>query len=721
MQTDLSVPGIHCGGCIHAIEEALCAVPGVVHARANLSSRSVAVQWRADGAVPDAFPALAALGYDAHIAEADRTESDGSLSSVLKALAVAAFASMNIMTLSISVWSGADGSSRVLLHWVSAAIALPALLYSGRIFYLSAWHSLRHGRTNMDVPITVGIVAAFLLSLYDTVRGNDHAYFDAATSLIFFLLIGRALDHVMRERTRTAVRGLARLSPRGALAVAPDGTRQYVALAAIEPGRRLLIAAGERVPVDCTVEAGTSDLDFSLVTGESLPRPARPGMRLQAGMLNVSGPLTVVSDAKAEDSFLAEMTRMMEAAESGRSAYRRLADRVSRHYAPVVHLAALSTFLAWIVIGGDLHQAATYAIAVLIITCPCALGLAVPMVQVIAARRLFENGIMVKDGSALERMIEIDHVVFDKTGTLTSGRLHLANTDEIDPKWLALAGMIAAHSRHPNAQALSIASGPLPAASFRFDTVREEPGHGIEARAGHDIFRLGRASWASPMPAGTRGAPEGTALAVNGELVASFAFRGSLRSGAAKAVAALADRGLPLEILSGDDPPEVGKVARQTSIPCFQGGMLPGDKLARISALARDGRKVLMVGDGLNDGPALMGAHVSMAPSTAADIGRNAADFVFLKDDLSAVPLAHAVARAAHRLIRQNIWIAIGYNAIALPIAIAGYATPLIAAVAMSVSSIIVVANATRLRDGGRSEDERQRTLPSVHTLLRGT
>ena len=367
-------------------------------------------------------PLVAALndaGFEAHLHESAVEKKDGVTGELVRALAVAGFASANIMMLSVGVWSGADAGSRDVFHWLSAAIALPSLAYSGRVFFRSAWQAIRRGRTNMDVPISVGVLLAFGMSLYETVHHGPHAYFDAAISLLFFLLIGRTLDHVMRERARTAVKGLARLAARGAWVLEPDGSRHYLAVDAIRPGMTILLAAGDRVPVDARIVEGRSELDVSLVSGESLPRPVAPGALLQAGTLNLTGPLRIEATAAAGDSFLAEMMRMMEAAEAGRAGYRRLADRAARLYAPVIHVTALAAFVGWMLATGDAHRALTIAIAVLIITCPCALGLAVPMVQVVAARRLFERGIMVKGGGALERLAEVDHVVFDKTGTLT--------------------------------------------------------------------------------------------------------------------------------------------------------------------------------------------------------------------------------------------------------------------------------------------------------------
>jgi len=440
-QSELSVPSMHCGACIQRVERVLRDVPGVERARANLSTKRVTVDWR--GEPPPLLSALDEAGFEAHLGD-DTKEKDDTLKRLVRALAVAGFASGNIMMLSVGVWSGADADSRDVLHWLSAAIALPALAYSGRIFFASAWQALRHGRTNMDVPISIGVLLAVGMSLYETAVQAEHAYFDAAISLLFVLLVGRTLDHVMRERTRAVVRNLARLGARGASVVEEGGVR-YRPVDEILPGMTLQLAPAERVPVDARVVEGQSDLDVSLVTGESVPRPVGAGDALQAGTLNLTGALTIVATAAATDSFLAEMMRMMERAETGRAGYRRIADRAARLYAPVIHLTALLTFVGWMMMAGDLHRAVTVAIAVLIITCPCALGLAVPMVQVVAVQRLLQDGILVKDGSALERLAEADWVVFDKTGTLTQPVPELVDAGTAPT--LALAAAIASHSR----------------------------------------------------------------------------------------------------------------------------------------------------------------------------------------------------------------------------------------------------------------------------------
>jgi P-type Cu2+ transporter len=702
---ELSVPGIHCGGCIRKIEQALAALETVESARVNLTTKRVSVTWRTADGVPPIIPALAKLGYAVHLDEPATGEPDSTMSTLLRALAVAGFAAGNIMLLSVSVWSGADPAMRDLLHAISALIALPALAYSGRVFFHSAAEALRRGRTNMDVPISIGVLLAFALSLYETLAGGEQAYFEASLMLLFFLLIGRTLEHLMREKARQAVSGLARLVPRVVRVERTDGTQETLHLAEVEPGMRMIVPAGERVPVDGRVELGESDLDRAIVTGESVPLAVRPGSLVQAGTLNLAAPLTITATASEQDSFLAEMVRLMEAAEAGRSAYRRVADRAARLYAPLVHIAALASFAGWMIARGDLHQAVVVAVAVLIVTCPCALGLAAPIAQVIAARRLFENGIILKDGAALERLAEVDTVVFDKTGTLTMGSPVLRNDEAVAPRHMALAAAIAAHSKHPLARTLATCAPSGSAPPWRFDRVDEHPGCGLEAVSGTDTFRLGRAEWAlgrTSRAAGLSGWTE-TVLARDGERLAAFHFDDPLRPGARETIDALKERGLAIHLLSGDRLQPVQRLADRLDLASFAADLRPQSKVACLDVLAREGHRVLMVGDGLNDAPALAAAHVSMAPASAADVGRNAAGLVFLGDGLGSVVDALELARRADRLVRENFSLAIAYNVVALPLAASGFVTPLIAAVAMSLSSLTVVANALRLNRARRA------------------
>lgn len=700
-QVDMSVPSVHCGTCITTVEGVLRALPEVERARVNLSTKRVSVVWKetVDGVETDPVNlarAIASTGYTAHLFTAVEEASDALRNQLIRAVAVSGFAATNIMLLSVSVWSGADASTRDLFHWISAMIAAPALIYAGRFFYESAWNALKHGRTNMDVPIAIGITLSYFASLWETIHHGEHAYFDATASLLFFLLIGRTLDHIMRDRARSAISGLARLNPRGAMVLADDGSREYRAVDEIRVGDQVAISAGDRIPVDGVVVSGESDLDMSIVNGESAPVSVRPGSEVQAGTLSLTGSLTVRATATAQNSFLSEIIHLMEAAEGGRARYRRIADRAAQYYSPAVHLLAITSFVAWGLYDGDWKHAMMVAIAVLIITCPCALGLAVPVVQVVAAGRLFKAGVMVKDGSAMERLAEIEAVAFDKTGTLTLGRPRLVDAVRLEPVSFGVAAGLAAHSRHPLSRALWAAYGGQPRG---FETVREVPGAGVEAETAEGIWRLGNRRFACGAEAGAADEKpySEVVLSLDGVERATFLFEDTLRPRARTSIDSLRQSGLDLGILSGDRAPVVAKLAADLGIDNWRAGLSPRDKAEACADASARGRRVLMVGDGINDAPALSAAHVSMAPATAADVGRQAADFVFMRDGLEAVPFAIEASRRAGRLIRENFALAIGYNVIAVPIALLGYATPLIAAVAMSTSSIIVVANALRL------------------------
>ncbi len=720
LETDLLVPSARCGACIARIEGALSRLDRVVQARLNLSTRRVTVRWRRGERTPPFLEALAQAGYEASLSSCQTGDADPEMGRLVRATAVAGFAVMNIMLLSVSVWAGAGDQLRQVFHLLSALLAIPVVIYSGRIFFVSAWSALKSARTNMDVPITIGILLAFALSVYDTLQAEPHAYFDAVSSLIFFLLAGRTLDHMMRRKARTAVLGLTRLMPRGATVISSDGKRTYTRIEEIRTDQMLLVVAGDRIPLDGVVVAGEADVDAAIVNGYATPVRLAAGSPVLSGMLNLNGRLEVRVGRTVETSFIASMIRMMEAAEHGRAGYRRLADRAATLYAPVVHALAAVAFGGWIIATGDWHHSLTVAISVLIITCPCALGLAVPMVHVMAARRLFEKGIALKDGAALERLAQADMVVFDKTGTLTLGQLQVIACS-VPPDEIEAAAALASLSGHPTSRAVAaVRKRVTPTVVEAF---AEHPGLGIEGRVGGHLYRLGRPGWASrPDPGPDRAAAgdepigEGTVFSKDGIILGAFEFSDTLRAEARLAVSAVQARRLPVEILSGDREVNVSAVAASLGISRYRHGLTPEEKVCRLEQLRAAGRKVLMVGDGLNDAPALSAAHVSMAPASAADVGRAAADLVFLDAGLHAVSEALATAARARQLVRQNLVLAVVYNLLFVPVAMAGLVTPLIAAIAMSLSSILVVANSLRVSPG------RPRAIPSpasVNVLVR--
>ncbi|KJS37102.1 MAG: ATPase P, partial [Rhodospirillaceae bacterium BRH_c57] len=489
----LMVEGLHCAACVWLIESLLRRQPGVVSARVNMTTRRLVLVWTGDAAEVNAIVApVSRIGYRLVPYDPARlgAQTEKHERELLRAMAVAGFAAGNIMLLSVSVWAGVDmgPNTRDLFHWLSALIAFPAIAYSLRPFARSAFAAVRAGRTNMDVPITLAVCLAAVMSLWETARSGPHAYFDASVMLLFFLLIGRYLDSRARGRARSAAEHLLSLGAQAVTVLRADGTRALLPPRQVEPGMTVMVAAGERIGVDGTISDGASDLDTSLITGESVPQGVRPGDGVFAGTLNLSGPLRVVVGAVGEGTLLAEIVRMMEVAEQGRARYVALADRVARLYSPVVHLMALVTFLGWTLIGGmDWQPALLIAVAVLIITCPCALALAVPVVQVIATGRLLRRGILLKTATALERMIDVDTVVFDKTGTLTLGQPELDRTatawTEAD---LRLAAGMAVSSRHPLARAIAGATvAPV------VDGVEEVPGQGLRATMAGGEVRLG--------------------------------------------------------------------------------------------------------------------------------------------------------------------------------------------------------------------------------------
>jgi Cu2+-exporting ATPase len=697
---DLAVEGVACANCIGRIEGSLQRLPGVVAARLNFTNRRLAVEWREDMlAAADVIAALEDIGYRAHPFQPERAETQEAqhMRWLVKCLAVAGFAAMNIMLLSVSVWSGSDmgQETRDFFHWLSALIALPAAAYAGQPFFRSAWAAIRARALNMDVPISLGVITALGMSVVETASHAQHAYFDSATMLLFFLLCGRALDHAMRRKTRAVAGNLAAL--KAEFAQRFDGLELVrVPAAALQPGDRLLIRPGDRVPADGVVLSGRSEIDDSLVTGETARRAVAAGAVVHAGAVNFSGTLTMRVTAAGTGTLIDEVERLLEKAVTAKSRHVRLADRAARMYAPVVHATAALTVVGWLVAGASVHDAVVTAIAVLIITCPCALALAVPAVQVVASGALFRAGVILNSGDAIERLSEIDTVVFDKTGTLTLPEPRVDNAATLDPELLRRAARLALSSRHPLAAAVAReARERVP-----FDEATEEPGQGVRAMIDGTEARLGSPAFCGLAPAGPAG-PGASAIAFShAGRAAVLLVRQTLRPDAAETAAALRALGLDLIILSGDRPDAVAPVAATLGIADWRGGLTPAEKIAAIDALKAQGRRVLMVGDGLNDAPALAAAHVSLSPISAADLTQAQADAVFLGERLGPVREAVTIARRARRLMRENLWLAVLYNAVAVPVAIAGFATPLIAAAAMSGSSVLVTLNALRARGG---------------------
>jgi Cu2+-exporting ATPase len=670
---------------------------GVKAARLNLTQRRVLIETDAGVEPASLIAALSRAGYQAYELDAgmlSSTATDRASRDLAMRLGVAFFSMMNVMLLSVAVWSGGDGATRDMFHWISALIAIPTVAFSGRPFFASAARSLRAGRLGMDLPISLALILATSISLYETTQGGHHAYFDAAVMLCFFLLLGRYLDHRTRAMARSAAEELAALEvPRATVLV--GGVEITRPTSEVALGDTLRVRPGGRMPVDGVIVTGTSEIDRSMLTGESLPAFAGVGAQVLAGEVNLTGPLDIRATAIGRESALHRMADLVSIAENAKTRYTSLAERAASWYSPLVHILSFSAFGFWLwQTGGDVRFAINISAAVLIITCPCALGLAVPAVVTSASGKLFRLGLLIKNGTALERLAEVDTVVLDKTGTLTMGTPTPLDFAAHPAQMAALAAALAQGSSHPLSQSLAAAAetaGIAPALGVT--EITEIAGYGVQGMYLGRTLRLGRAAWVAIDPLDV------TATYLRwGEQTHAFAFEDRLRTGAQAAVEAFAAMGKAVYLISGDTAGPVAALASRLGIANFTASALPEDKLRLIADLSAQGHRVLMVGDGLNDTAALAGAHVSISPASALDAARVASDIVLLGADMAPIADAMRIAGQARRRILENFGLSAAYNIIAVPLALAGLATPLAAALAMSLSSITVSLNALRLK-----------------------
>ena len=692
---DLMVAGLTCGACVWLVEQALAADPAVLRARASLATRRLTVTWRGPADRAESLASLVArLGFQVApwSAACLRATEDEEGRALLRALGIAAFGASNVMMLSVAVWVGSDmgEGTRALMHWLAALIALPVVLVAGMPFYRSAIGAIRAGRVNMDLAVSLGVLATTAMSLSEAMRNGPYTWFDGATALLALLLGGRVLDRAARRRARQACAELLALQSAEVTRLDADGTAHRVGAEAVRPGDRLLVAPGERLALDGVLEEGEALLDTAATSGESLPRRFVEGEALPAGSVNLGAALVQRVTAAAAEGSLAAVGRLLERAEQARGRYVSIADRAARLYVPAVHVVAAATFFGWwLGVGVSWQAALVPAVASLIVTCPCGLAIAVPAVQVVAVGALFRRGVLTGSPTALERLAACDVAVLDKTGTLTTGRPELLPDPARPPAVLAAAASLAASSRHPLSRALVAAcAAPVQAA----EGVEEVAGAGLvrgEERLGSAAF-CGAAEVAEEGPtlwyrAGPLAAP------------VAFLFADPLRPDAAEAVAALRDLGLEVELLSGDAAPAVARAAAALDIAEWRAAATPTEKAARIEALRAAGRKPLMLGDGINDAAALALAHASATPAGGTDLAQAAADLVLRAEGLSALPAAVRTARRAQRAARQNIAFSLAYNLVAVPMAVLGFVTPLIAALVMASSSLAVILNALRV------------------------
>ena len=730
-EINLLVEGIHCAACVWLIENGLKTLPGVEEARVNLTGRRLRVRWdNGRLKLSRILERLGDIGYAAVPFDPDSAE--GALKRenrlMLYRMAFAGFAMMNLMWVSIALYAGADrGEFRGLFQWVGFALATPTILYSGYPFFRGAWNGLRTGHLTMDLPIAIGSSITYFYSLYVTLSGTrtGEVYWDTVVNFMFVILVGRYLEAMSKREAVAATQRLLDLQPKVAT-VLRAGEEGVVPVRSIAPGELVLIRPGERIPVDGDVEDGRSPVDESMLTGESRAVSKGPGDRVAAGTVNGAGVLRVRATATLRDTALGRIIRLVEDAQASRAPIQRLADRIVPWFvAATLGLGAL-TFLVWV--GSGLALALMAATSVLIITCPCAFGMATPMAVAVASGLGAARGILVKNGAVLERLSSIDHFVFDKTGTLTLGRPEATRLRTGAGPWRRLAaedpdlspderealrrvGALERLSEHPAAAAVLglCARAGIALDGQRVESVEVVPGLGIRGRVDGLAVAVGSADWLARNGASVHGghvpntqdqAMESGLVhcAVEGRESLALTTEDPLRPGATETIARMRARGLRVTLLTGDRRETAERIAAELGgIDCIA-QVLPEDKERVVAGLQRDGARVAMIGDGVNDAPALVRADVGIAMGSGTDVSIASADIVLMSNELERVAEAALLSRRTLRTIRQNIAISIAYNLIMVPLAMAAFLTPLIAAVSMPISSLAVIGNSARIR-----------------------
>ena len=704
----LILEGITCAACVWLNEKHVRALPGVLAFNINYATKRARVQWDARQIqLSEILRAITSIGYQAHPFDAGRQEAafKRERSQALRRVGVAGLGMMQAMMIAIALYSGdfhgMEEGLREFLRWASLVITLPVIFYSSLGFFTSAWRDLRQKRLGMDLPVSITLALTFLASAWATVTNTGEVYFDTVTMFAFLLLAGRYLEMLARHKAGESAEALVKLLPNIASRIDDDGVEHMVAVAELHPGDRVRVRPGESIPADGVVLEGHSSVDESLLTGESVPHGRGPGDAVIGGAVNVESPLLVRVDKVGEETVLSSILRLLDRAQAEKPRIGQLADRAAQWF--ILGLLIVSALVAAWWWFHEPSRAFWITVALLAVTCPCALGLATPAALTAATGRLTRLGLLVTRGHALETLARATHVVFDKTGTLTDGRLSLERVIPLRGvdagQVLAWAAALERVSEHPVARAiLACAGGGVSA-----QDVTAVPGRGLEGVIDGRRFRIGVVDFV--MEISGKAAPElpdsvGTVVLLADEegALAWLVLRDAPRPEAAEAIRRLRDLGLEVSLLSGDRPEEAERVARELGIPCARGGLLPQDKLSHLRALQEQGQVVVMVGDGVNDAPVLAGAQTSLAMGGGTQLAQASADMILLSENLGHIPAGVRVARRTMAIIRQNLGWALGYNLIAVPAAAAGFVPPWLAAIGMSLSSLIVVLNALRLR-----------------------
>ncbi|SCK25294.1 heavy metal translocating P-type ATPase [Vogesella sp. LIG4] len=717
-EATLMLEGITCAACVWLNEQHVRQLPGVLGVDINYSSHRARVRWdNSRLQLSQILHAIADIGYRAHPYDSARQESllQQERKAALNRLWVAGLSMMQVMMYAVPVYMARAGEIEIqwlwILHWASFVLTLPVVLYSAIPFYQSTWRDIKTRRVGMDTPVTIGILTAFLASLWALLNRVEHGvYFDSVSMFIFLLLGGRYLEGMARRKTGEATERLVKLVP--AFAHQLDGWPQSrdsreVAATNVEPGAMLLVRPGETIPCDARIVDGSSSVDESLLTGESTPIRKQSGDMVIAGSVNQASPLVMEVTRTGGDTRLAGIVRLLDQALADKPRLAQLADRFAAWFVALLLLAAAGTYIGWSLATGPQH-ALWVTVAVLVISCPCALSLATPAALTAATGHLAQIGVLTTRGHALETLARVSDVVFDKTGTLTHGRMRLlASTDCPHPEHTAalqLAAALEQGSEHPIARALLAAATETgdPQALPQVTELHNQPGQGVEGVIAGSRWRLGKPGFVADLagaatPPTLPAAATVVALGNRHGIKAWFAIGDQLRDSVPPLIASLRQQGLRVHLLSGDAETAVAALAGELGIAHYRAGATPEDKLAYVSQLQQGGARVLMLGDGVNDAPVLARADVSLAMGGGTDVARASGDMVLMGDDIAQLPRALTLARRTMRIIRQNLAWAAVYNLVALPLAIAGHVTPWLASLGMALSSLLVVSNALRL------------------------
>ena len=708
----LMLEGMVCAACVWLSERHVNALPGVLEFRVNYSTHRAQVRWDEQQIKLSAIlAAIAAIGYIAHPFDPDRQEAiqKRERTVALRRLAIAGLGSMQVMMLAVGLYAGdyhgMESSMQHFMRWMCLILTVPVISYSAQPFFIGAWRDLRNRQLGMDVPVALAMSAAFAASVWYTIKGGGEVYYDSVTMFAFFLLTGRFLEMTARHRAGRIAEALVRMLPATATRLDESGNETVIPIAELVPGDRVLLRPGATIPADGRVLDGVSSVDESLLTGESLPLPKQAGEMLIGGSVNIESPLVMQIEKIGADTVLSAIARLLDRAQSEKPRLALLADRIAGRFVGTLLMVAAVVFTAWWTLS-DFDTAFRITLAVLVVSCPCALSLATPTAIVAATGALTRLGVLTTRGHALETLAQATHVIFDKTGTLTYGRPQVVTVEPVAdldaPQSLALAAALERGSEHPVGRALTEAAGPvMPNAT----ELRNTPGSGIEGWIDGRSYRIGRPEFV----AGLSGAavippPEDGAAGIRvalGDatgLLAWFRLTDALRPGAAAAVTALQARGLTVTLLSGDRPEAVAHLAGEVGITDASGGMTPQDKLERLREWQQQGAVVAMVGDGVNDAPVLAAAQVSLAMGSGTQLAHATADMILLTERLEHLVAGIDKARQTLLIMRENFAWAIGYNLLAVPLAAGGWLTPWMSALGMSFSSLLVVVNALRLR-----------------------